>query len=363
VTDIAMPYSVEALTNRDSFSPFVSVVVPFHNARKTIGPLLNSLLNQAYPKEKFEIILVDDGSNDGTVSELNKLLSEIDSPKVQIFQNEIKKGPANARNKGIIESRGEIVALTDSDTIPDVSWLENIVRGFDGEDVGGVRGETTTDNYVLFPVRMAPLDMKNGYKTCNMAYKRETLFRVGLFDEKFRKPFGEDGDLAHRILDLGLKIADAPTAKVLHPIKKRTLRQVVADAMLRKYDVLYFYKHPKDARKYGERFMRPILTVSRNIGLSIAGLLLFLYAVLAIISLAFGFIQAFLFELLVPFGLIGLAVLFFALFGYRKLAIGIAPESIPQSERLACAIAVVVYYFTTILARLLGSLEFRVLMV
>jgi glycosyltransferase involved in cell wall biosynthesis len=358
-----MPDSMINASTNFELSPFVSVVVPFYNAKNTIISLLFSLLNQSYSPEKFEILLVDDGSEDDAVAELNKRLSGIKSPSVRILHNKRKKGPANARNKGILESKGDIVAFTDADTIPDVNWLKNLVAGFDSKNVVGVRGETTTDGYALFPVRIAPLDMKNGYKTCNMAYRKDALVRIGLFDENFRHPFGEDGDLAHRLLDSDLIIADMPTAKVLHPIKKRTLRQTIGDAMLRRYDVLFFRKHPKEARKYGERFMRPVLTVSRKIGLSITGISLFLYIGLIVTSLTFGFIQAFLFELLTLFVAIGLAVLFLSIFGYKKVATGIAPKCIPPSERVVCSIALVVYYFVTCLARLFGSLEFRVLMV
>lgn len=347
----------------DGPEKFVSVVVPFHNAKGTIAPLLASLLNQTYPKEKFEIILVDDGSNDDSVVELDKLLRNVKSPAVKILPNEIKKGPANARNKGILESRGTIVAFTDADTVPDADWLKNLVRGFDTEGVGGVRGEIIADSYVLFPLRVAPLGMKSGYKTCNMAYRKDALLKVGLFDERFRHPFGEDGDIAHRILDSGLRIADVPEAKVLHPIKKRTLRQTIGDAMLRRYDVLFFHKHPKEARAYGEWFMRPVLTVSRNIGLSVTGLLLFLYVGLIIVSLALGFAQAFLLELLVLCGFVGLAVPFLALFGYKRVTFGVSPDDIRLSERFACSIALVVFYFAACLARVFGSLEFGVLMV
>lgn len=306
-----------------SFLPFVSVVVPFYNAKKTIFPLLTSLLNQTYPAEKFEIILVDDGSKDDTVLALGKLLPNIRSPQIKILHNEDTRGPASARNKGILESKGPIVAFTDSDTVPDTDWLKNLVNGFNDEDVGGVRGLTTTDSYRLFPVRVAPVGFNSGYKTCNMAYRKDALLTVGLFDEKFRHPFGEDGDIAHRILDSGLRIADVPDAKVLHPIKKRKLRQTINDALLRRYDVLFFHKHPKEARKYSEWFMRPILTVSRNIGLSFTGILLFLYLGVMLISLAFGFVQMFVFELSAIGILLLLAVPFIAMFGYKQVTSGV----------------------------------------
>ncbi len=353
----------DASTNSVNSLPNVSVVVPFYNSKKTIASLLVSLLNQTYPQDKFEIILVNDGSTDDTVKELGKLLCDVKSPTIKLLHNGQKKGPANARNKGIRESSGDIIALTDSDTIPDVNWLKNLVNGFGTADVGGVRGETITDSYLLFPVRIAPIGMNGGFKTCNIAYTKAALFKVGLFDEKFRHPFGEDGDLAHRILDSGYRIINEPAAKVLHLVKKRTLKQITHDAMLRQYDVLFFYKHPKEARAYGEWFMRPFLNVSRNIGLSFTGIVLLSYLSLLVTSLALGYIGAFVFEILFVSILLLTVFIFFALFGYKRVAFGIDPADIPFSERLTCSMALIVFYIIICIARILGSLKFRVIMV
>jgi glycosyltransferase involved in cell wall biosynthesis len=125
------------------------VVVPFFNSKKTLPSLLDSLLSQTYPKEKYEIILVNDGSTDDSVKQIEEVQSFTVVPPIKLLHNRQKKGPANARNKGIIESGGEIIALTDSDTIPDINWLTNLINPFlnhlDNSNVGGVRGETLTD--------------------------------------------------------------------------------------------------------------------------------------------------------------------------------------------------------------------------
>jgi glycosyltransferase involved in cell wall biosynthesis len=347
--------------------PNVSVVVPFFNSKETLPSLLNSLLSQTYPKEKYEIILVDDGSTDDSVKQLEEVLCSTVAPPIKLLHNRQKEGPANARNKGIIESSGDIIALTDSDTIPDVNWLTSLINSFlnslGNSNVGGVRGETITDSYLLFPVRIAPIGITGGFKTCNIAYTKAALLKAGLFDEKFQHPFGEDGDLAHRVLDSGYTIISEPTAKVLHPVKKRTLKQVIHDGMLRQYEVLFFCKHPKEAKDYGEWFMRPSLSISRKIGLSYVGIGSILYLSLLVTSLALGSIQSFLFEILIVGILLLCVFIFFAIFGYKRLAFGIQPSSVPISERLFFSMALIVFYIVTYIARIVGSLKFKAIMV
>jgi glycosyltransferase involved in cell wall biosynthesis len=203
-------------------------------------------LNQTYPKEKFEIILVDDGSNDDTVAELDKLLRNVKSPAVKIIHNEIKKGPANARNKGILESRGTLVAFTDADCIPNKDWLTELVKGFKDDSIGGVTGKVVTNfERLLYPLRVSPL---SEFVTCNIAYTRSVLTQSGFFDERFKCPFREDSDLAYRILDLGYKITHQDSAVVFHPVKQIKLKDLLRVPRYHAYDILLFKKHPKRAK-------------------------------------------------------------------------------------------------------------------
>lgn len=103
-------------------TPSVSVIVPVYNAQNTIGECVNSLLSLNYPKEKLELILVNNASTDDTPS----LLEEY-GDKIKIF-NERKREPSSARNKGIIKSNGEIITFTDSDCKVDKDWLKKILN-------------------------------------------------------------------------------------------------------------------------------------------------------------------------------------------------------------------------------------------
>lgn len=230
--------------------PFVSVVVPFYNAKIFLPNLLDSLLNQTYPKEKYEILLVDDCSTDDspkTVTEIIKKQTK-NPNNIKLIRTDKRGGAAEARNIGIKNSKGEIIAFTDADAIPEAEWIQKLVQGFIDKIVGGVAGEITTDfERMLYPWRISPAGAA-GFPTCNVAYRRNVLVECNLFDEGFRYPWREDADLGYRVLDKGFKIAQINDAVVYHPAKQNTIRSLLRYAKYFSEDVLLFKKHPLRSR-------------------------------------------------------------------------------------------------------------------
>ncbi|MFA5499797.1 MAG: glycosyltransferase [Candidatus Omnitrophota bacterium] len=102
-------------------SPILSVVIPTYNRKDLLKECLESLFNQTYPKEDYEIVVVDDGSTDGTEEALKGLRAE--HGNLRYFRQE-NKGAYHACNTGILCSRGEIVAFTDSDCTAPRDFLE-----------------------------------------------------------------------------------------------------------------------------------------------------------------------------------------------------------------------------------------------
>ncbi len=204
----------------------MSVVVPVHNRPLELRECLQALSIQDYPKDRFEVIICDDGSTEN-ISDAIEYARNLGLTLVYARQE--KKGPASARNLGILQARGSIIAMTDSDTIPDRAWLKSLQSALaESPEAGGVEGRVCSLNDLDFiPMGEGPVN-KSGkvYLTCNCAYRREVLFQVGGFDETFPYPAYEDVELAAQVIKIG-SILWQPNALVIHPQRALTLRSVL----------------------------------------------------------------------------------------------------------------------------------------
>jgi hypothetical protein len=169
----------------------VSVVIPVYDAATTLADCLGSLLVQSLPRDRYEIIVVDNGSHDGS-----EIIAR-ETPGVVVL-HELRPGPYAARNRGIREARGRAIAFTDPDCVPGPEWLE---AGFSAI-VGGaqvVLGETlpagrsrALDAFAAY-VRARDEHVFNGGdpsryygRTNNMAVAREAFDSAGPFTETER---------------------------------------------------------------------------------------------------------------------------------------------------------------------------------
>ncbi|BAY85249.1 family 2 glycosyl transferase [Calothrix parasitica NIES-267] len=210
----------------DTFKPEVSVVIPIYNGTADLPELINCLLAQTYPKDKVEYLLVDNNSNDGTF-ELLKLALENTPVKIRaLSENEIQSSYA-ARNTGIREAEGEIIAFTDADCRPQPQWLDELVQPFINDNIVIVAGEITAlPAYSLlekYADRQETLSQKHTLankfcaygQTANLAIRRFALEKAGLF-----RPYlttGGDADICWRILQLEIgNLEFAPQAIVQH---------------------------------------------------------------------------------------------------------------------------------------------------
>jgi GT2 family glycosyltransferase len=198
--------------------PFVSVIVAVRNGEATIGRCLESVLNDSYPVDRREIVVVDNGSTDRT-AELAR-----DHPVRLVAEPE--PGLSQARNRGIAESRGEIVAFTDADCCVSKRWLYELVAGFD-DDVAAVTGEVVpyppTTAAERYSARRKPStaswqrDLPEPWFCFgNTAVRRYVFDRVGPFDPDFSGIGCEDIDFAWRFADAGLRVRRQPRPVVFH---------------------------------------------------------------------------------------------------------------------------------------------------
>ena len=202
-----------------------SVVIPTCNKRQDLRRCLEAVLAQDF-SGSFEVLVCYDGSQDGTAEMLRDWQQS--ESRLRYFRQE-QRGPAAARNLGIRQAKREVVAMTDDDTIPQPGWLERLVDAASRTGACGAEGRVTSGR-LLGPAETAPTNDSGGvYLTCNAAYRREVLVRIGGFDERFPFAAFEDCDLAARAKQHG-EIAWAPDAVVLHPPRplswRHTLRQL-----------------------------------------------------------------------------------------------------------------------------------------
>lgn len=235
--------------------PFVSVVIAAYNAADTLGACLASLEKLAYPN--YEVIIVDDGSNDNT----RTIAARFSSFKyIDLGTN---RGLSAARNAGIRAAKGEIVAFTDADCQADAQWLRFLVAAFEQNDwaaVGGPNLLPPDDGYVAAAVMATPGGPAHVMLTdriaehipgCNMAFRADALRKVGCFDPQFRVA-GDDVDLCWRFLKRDMTIGFAPGAFVWHH-RRSTIGAFIRQQMgYGRAESLLFRKYPSMFNAHGD---------------------------------------------------------------------------------------------------------------
>ncbi|MBN2259984.1 MAG: glycosyltransferase family 2 protein [Clostridiales bacterium] len=119
--------------------PFVSVIVPAKNEGSVIGRCLESLMKTDYPKNKFEVVVVEDGSIDDTVLICEEFEKNYPS-LVRVIKNPVSNGKPSALNYALNFVKGEVVGVFDADNVPASDCLVKAVKHFDEESVGAVQG-------------------------------------------------------------------------------------------------------------------------------------------------------------------------------------------------------------------------------
>ena len=196
--------------------PLISVIVPVRNDPDGIRALLTRLGDQTIPRDRFEVIIGDDGS-------CPECAPRLDDSEVNV---RVVKGPPKnsyaARNRAVAAARGAVLAFTDSDCLPEPTWLESGLAALDKADLvaGEVRYKLPPRPTVwsLLTIDMF-LDQEravriSGAVTANLFVRQELFDALGGFDEE--SPSGGDYDFAHRVVAGRGRLIYGPDAVVLH---------------------------------------------------------------------------------------------------------------------------------------------------
>ncbi|MFD1000110.1 glycosyltransferase [Ohtaekwangia kribbensis] len=231
----------------------VSVIIPTYNGVNKINVLLNALLKQTYTK--FELVVVVDGSTDGTIAVLDDYRNKFAAYKVIVQPN---KGRAVVRNRGVKESSGDLLIFYDDDMEPmhdsvsrHISFHDNYqgilggnqieerdVKKTDIQNYKATRNEIWMKKYSIGLTR---LDYSNLFFTAaNCSIKRKTFFALNGFDERLSD--AEDYDFAYRAMQEGVEVFFDKSNQAFHhdPITAKSyiqrLRQYSqAHAILEKF--------------------------------------------------------------------------------------------------------------------------------
>lgn len=205
----------------DSELPYVSILIPMHNEEKVAEQILSALVEQEYPKDKMEIIPINDHSTDSTKDIIERYAKEYPFIRPLHRLGEEPRGKPAALNDALLIARGDIVAVYDADYIPPKGQLRELVINFIDPEIGAVMGRVVpinTGKNLL--TRMLDLERAGGYQVDQQArfnldlipqyggtvgaFRKDLILKFGGFD---RKILAEDTELTFRLYIHGYKVA------------------------------------------------------------------------------------------------------------------------------------------------------------
>jgi glycosyltransferase involved in cell wall biosynthesis len=235
---------------------FLSVVIPTYNRLPILRKCLTALEDQrlAPPVQRYEVVVVDDGSTDDTVPWLEDHAEQL--PHVRLIRQE-HGGPAEGRNRGVEAARGDVIVFIDSDLVVTPDFLVSHARALQehwqrsGERLcftyGAVINTANFEEPTLEPHK--PTDLSWAYfATGNVAIDRAVLLRSGLFDTSFRLYGWEDLELGERLRRMGVRLVRCPEAVGYHWHPALSLDQIPdlirVERERAKMALVFYRKHP-----------------------------------------------------------------------------------------------------------------------
>lgn len=205
--------------------PFISVIVPTYERPGPLSQCLRALAAQDYPRNRFEVLVVDDGSMVSMNGPIDALRHQLDVTLLK----QPHSGPATARNHGAAHAKGSYLAFTDDDCIPAPDWLRRLAFSFALFPESVLGGRTlneladnrysTASQFLLEYLHACWNSTTTGatfFASNNLAMPMKCFKAVGGFDAGWDRAAGEDRDLCDRLIEQGYRLVSVPRAVVHH---------------------------------------------------------------------------------------------------------------------------------------------------
>ncbi|MBE2236409.1 MAG: sugar transferase [Caldilineaceae bacterium] len=203
-----------------------SVVIPVYNGSTVITRCLDALANQTVTPDRYELLVVDDGSTDATAAVVEEW--RLAHPHICLaLLHQANAGPAAARNLGAKHANAPLLFFTDADCAPTPTWLEALAAPFTDPDVAGAKGAYVTEQRAAIP-RFVQAEYEDRYDrmrgqlqidfidTYSAAYRRSIFLENKGFDPIFTTASVEDQEFSFRLAQKGYRLVFAPDARVSH---------------------------------------------------------------------------------------------------------------------------------------------------
>jgi glycosyltransferase involved in cell wall biosynthesis len=240
-----------------------SVIVPTYQRPAAIVDCIKALTFIRYPKDRFEVIVVDDGSSEPVEAVIRKFGGDV---QLRVIRQP-NAGPAAARNAGIKIARGEYLAFTDDDCMADGEWLNAFDRRFQAQPqacVGGPVANGIEGNSYSIASQLVSEHVREFFSetnssllfftTNNIAFPAAALRQIGGFFERYRLVASEDREICYRWSASGGSLVWEPRARVIH----------AHDLMLRQFWIQHFtygrgaYHYYQARRDWDGSWPRPL---------------------------------------------------------------------------------------------------------
>jgi cellulose synthase/poly-beta-1,6-N-acetylglucosamine synthase-like glycosyltransferase len=239
-----------AMASSAAYPPTASVIIPVYNGAHTLAACLRALAAQTVDPGNYELIVVDDGSTDGS--------AEIAARHGAIVIRQEHGGAGAARNRGVQQAQCPLLLFTDADCEPLPDWIEQMTIPFADPEVVGVKGVYQTRQRSIV-ARFTQAEYEEKYDvlarpdridfvdTYAAAYRRDVFLEAGGFDISFPATTMEDQELSYRLAKRGHKLVFAPAACVYHQHPATAWRYARRKAKLGRWKVRVHLRYPSKA--------------------------------------------------------------------------------------------------------------------